>query len=513
MVLQAFQNIGRGILGTTLSADSPDQDFVPIPQTYALLQAYYDNAMYGRTGTFRDLRSGLPVTIRPVHNPVARVVDWYAGRVYPGAWSDDGLPTGGKPNRIPYDDATPDEVRLAVQQAFTWSGAGFDIGYYVRTGATLGDVFAEIVCDIERQKVYPKVLHPSWVTDAEWNDSGDLTMYRLEIPMQDGATSFMWGKLTTKETITTLYNGKPHGYDGEPATKPNPWGFVPGVFVQHRNVGGQHGAPAFASVLSKIDELNGIVSEINDYIMKFTKQHVIIGTDDVTNFNTALNNANTATRAGTIADTVTADQVTGRRDRLNVAAAKHPVSAIRLLENMGLSDAVPHRDALLHEIEQDLPEITLAEKLLNMSQVTGPGAVPLVQDVQHKLDEAAANYDAGIIKLGQMSISIAAQCIRDGIWNRRALTSQQQRFSPFSVDSYDRGDLLFSISPRTLIPETMEQRIAQAVGLERVQTTYGMEHIGFNDDEAAVRITANREAKQFETDLSGQAFSAGFPGI
>lgn len=509
MVLQAFQSIGRGILGTDHTTDTEGSDFVPIPDVYRLYQAYYDNRMYQRSGVFRDTRTGLPVTIRPIHNPVRRVVDWYAGRVTPGAMSEDGLPTAGKPNRIAYADDTDERIRLAVQQAFLWGAAGFDLGLYVRTGAMLGDVFAEVVSDPERQKVYPKLTHPRYLTDVAWNDTGDVTFYKVEIPMvTPEGRHYLWGKIVTKDTVTTLYDGKPHGYDGQRATMPNPWGFVPAILVQHQNVGTQHGAPAFAGVMSKIDELNGIVSEIDDYMLRFTKQHIIIGTESPEAFNTAMGTSNSA-RRGRIDDAITSEDMARRRDSIPVMAAKPPVSAVRLIENIGLGDAVPHRDRLLTEIEADLPEITLSSKLLDMSQVTGPGAIPLVQDVQHKLDEAAANYDAGLIKLGQMCLSMAAQCLRDGIWDRRTLTDQQRKFDAFTPESFDRGELAFNLTPRTLIPESLDQKIAQAAAIERLQTKASLRRIGFDDIEATAQLMETREAADNEADRSGRLFFAG----
>lgn len=509
-MVSMFQQIGRDILGAAQQVgDSEHQTFVPIASTYSLYEAYYRNKMYQRSGVYADMRTGLPVTIRAIHNPAARVVDWYAGHVAPGSMSNDGLPVNGQPNRITFDSQTPEQVRLAVQQAFLWGAAGFDIGLYVRTGAMLGDVFAEVVSDPDRQKVYPKLIHPRYVTDLAWNDTGDVTMYRLDIPQIDRSDrSYTWGKIVTKESITTLKDGKPFSYDGEPQTVPNLWGFVPAIWVQHRNIGGQHGAPAFAHVIGKVDELNGIVSEIDDYILKFTRQSVMIGTNNVSAFNQAIENARTRKRMS-INDPVTADQMTARRGGIDVMAAEPPLTSVRMLENIGLGDAVPHRDRLADEIEKDLPEITLSDKLLAMSQVTAPGAIPLVQDVKHLLDEAAANYDAGLIKLGQMSISMAAHALASGIWDSRTLTSAQQRFAPFSVDAYDRGELAFSISARSLIPDSMDVLIARSAGLERLTTHDGLVRAGLDEAEATNMLAQSREAAAYAADISARTFSAG----
>lgn len=524
MVASHFQAIGRTVLTGSnvrdLNADSVGQPFTPITRMYDLYEAYYANDVYDVSA--RLLNPGravaLPKTIRPVHNPAKRAVDWWPGHLYPGIWTEDGLPANGRPNRIPWSTDTDEALRLAAQQMFTWGNWGSDILVYARMGAMLGDVFVEVYSDVDRQKVYPQYLHPRHVKSIEWNASGDVTMYHIEVPrIDEKGRSYRWGKRVTKDEIVTYRDDEEVSYiEGMPARIPNPWGFVPAVWVQHRNMGGQHGSPAIDGVLGKIDELNGIVSEINDYILRFTRQYIIIGSDSPEAFREAVA-SNNSTQRSTSRGAREYDEIesayarASTRQTIPVFGAKGPVSVARLYENMGLAEAVPHRDRVMEEIEKDLPEIVLSRMLLEKTNMSAPGAVPLVQDVQHKLDESAGNYDAGLVKLAQMGISIAAQCIADGVWNRRGLTDQQRKFAAFSPDSWNRGELAsFSITPRSVIPESSEQRIARAAALERLTTVNGLMATGeLDEDEALAWRDAVREAKQFEADLSASAFNRG----
>ena len=511
-LMDRFQQIGSSLLGgsaTGLLSDSEGQAFTPTPDRYAIYEAYYEGRAYEMD--IRRLRAisevPLPKQIQPVHLFVRRAVNWWPGHVYPGVMTADGLPASTRPNRIPYDADTDERLRLAVQQMLRWGSQGFDLSVYVRTGAMLGDVFAEMVADGEREKVYPRLIHPRYITDIAWNDTGDLTMYRVEIPQRDDrGRSYTWGKIVEKETITTLRDGKPYGYDGQPETIPNPWGFVPAIWIQHQNIGGQHGDPCFAGTLTRMDGLNGVATAINNYMLKFVKQFVIVGSDDASGLRTAIHGSNDSRqRTGASEYSSGADR---GDDTIPLLAATGSIQAVRLFENMGLADAVPHIERLIDEIEKDLPEITLNEKLLGMSQVTEPGAQSLSEDVQHKLDDAAANYDSGIIRLGQMGISMAAQCIRDGIWSG-PLTAQQALFSPFTPESYDRGELQFSLEPRTILRPSMTDLLAQAAGIERLGTLAGLMSIGKSEDEAREWLRQNREAATYEADLSGRQFSAG----
>jgi hypothetical protein len=201
-----MQRIGSSILnndGIGLLSDTAGSPFTPTPDRYAVYEAYYEGRAYDFD--IRKLRAPtevpLPKQIQPVHLFVRRAVNWWPGHVYPGVMTADGLPASTRPNRIPYGDDTDERVRLAVQQAFLWGSQGFDLSVYIRTGSMLGDVFAEVVSDVERQKVYPKLIHPRFITDIEWNDTGDIVMYRVEIPQRDDrGRSYTWGKIVTKET-------------------------------------------------------------------------------------------------------------------------------------------------------------------------------------------------------------------------------------------------------------------------------------------------------------------------
>jgi hypothetical protein len=478
-----MQRIGSSILnndGIGLLSDTAGSPFTPTPDRYAVYEAYYEGRAYDFD--IRKLRAPtevpLPKQIQPVHLFVRRAVNWWPGHVYPGVMTADGLPASTRPNRIPYGDDTDERVRLAVQQAFLWGSQGFDLSVYIRTGSMLGDVFAEVVSDVERQKVYPKLIHPRFITDIEWNDTGDIVMYRVEIPQRDDrGRSYTWGKIVTKESITTLKDGRPHGYDGQPETIPNPWGFVPGVFVQHQNVGGQHGDPCFAGTLTRMDGLNGVATAINQYMMKFVKQFVVVGSEDADGLRQIIAEINGARSAASDTPSAQADDV------VPILAANGAIQAVRFFENMGLADAVPHIERLIEEIEKDFPELTLYDRLMALGDPSGVAIDSLSRAPQNKLDEVSANYDSGIIRLGQMCISMAAQCLRDGVWSG-PLTAQQQVFTPFTPESYDRGELAFSLEPRSILRTSMTDRIAQASGIERLTTVRGLMSLGMSEDEA-----------------------------
>jgi hypothetical protein len=150
-----------------------------------------------------------------------------------------------------------------------------------------------------------------------------------------------------------------------------------------------------------------------------------------------------------------------------------------MLQNLGLGDGGVQADRLLSQIEKARPELTLSQELRDVREI---GVQALVEDVEHDLNAAAADADRNVVKLAQMCCAMGGELIRFGVWGR-TLTPAQQLFRPFSLESYDRGELEMDTLPRTIVEPTMTERAAQAAAVERLQTTWGMRHAGLSDGE------------------------------
>jgi hypothetical protein len=86
----------------------------------------------------------------------------------------------------------------------------------------------------------------------------------------------------------------------------------------------------------------------------------------------------------------------------------------------------------------------------------------MMSDVAAKLWEAQANYDAGLIKLMQMSVAIGGWRLARGDWGPRSqLTQQQLAFAGFDLTSYARNELELELMPRPLVPATPTERLSQ----------------------------------------------------
>ena len=475
-LLNTGYRLGASLLGRSTSEQIEQRlqrPYKPATGWYAMLEGYYRNNPYDviAAGAYKG-HYGLPRSIRPVYNPAKRAVDWYPGHVYPQGY---GV--------IPFADGTPQELEDAVSVAFAqWGNWDRLQGVYVGTGARLGNVLIELESDSESGRVYPIIVHPSYVTDIDLNHRGDVLMVEITIPMYDLATQrgYRYGKRITRDTITTLYDGEPRGYDGNEAVMPNPFPFAPAVWVPHKATGDTLGAPVIDGVLAKIDIINGFATSINDYVLRFNKQGVVFASSaPPISLKRAIEQQNAAARSAT-ADLN--DPYTDTQD-LPYFVGPADLDVHRLIQDLGVGEVYEYLEKMLEELANDLPETTLDKDLRAMSNVTGPGAARMTSDVVNRLGEAQRNYDWGLIRAAQMALTMGAilSRARVGGWARQ--TAAQQAFLHFDETSWDRDELAFDLAARPLFTETPSERIAVAQGIETLTTPTGMERAGLSPEQ------------------------------
>lgn len=460
MVLRALDTVtrfGASIVRTTNEVNTArlSRPYAPATAWYDFLESYADNRPYDAANALYRAKFGLAKGQRAIYNPAHRVTGWYAGHCYPPGYGD-----------IPFDPGTPDEIIAAVSAAFTWGNMQQQTSHYVKTGAKLGNVLLQAESDADSGRVYPMVIHPRYVTALELDHRMNVTMYQTEYPMYDAVSKqgYRYGLRVTRDDFTTLYNGEPKGYDGNPATLPNPFGFAPAVWVPHEVTGDTLGAPAIEAVIGKIDELNLIATSAHDFITKLTKQGVVFATS----------------KGGKGLETVNLGGGNEQQD-IRYIVGPDDLRVMKMLDNLGLSDALEWAKSLLDEIENDLPEIALDKDLRGMSNVTGPGAMRMTSDVVNKLADAQRNYDWGLIRVGQMCVSMGAMlsAARVGGWAQQS--DQQQTFNEFDANSFDKGELDdLRFVDRPLLQETPMEKVQAAAAREQLKTPQALKEVGYD---------------------------------
>ena len=428
---------------------------------YNLLWSYYNGSMFERivgaanawnwniyAGGWQAYKSNYNLyrNIRLIYNPTRRLVDFYAGQVYPGVLSVDGkkLPDGIS-LAVPFSEDTPEQLRAAIAQFWQSSNWQARKAVQVRYGAALGNVLIEVVDDTEHGCVSADIIWPGFVVDLECDNAGNVKRYVLQYQAQDDTGGYLYRKEVDHEAFRYFRDEEPYDY-GSGKVVENPYGFVPAVWIKHIDVGGRYGSPAMAGSFGKIDELNNLASQVHDHIHKSVGAPFIFWTDG------RLSKLDeTAKRPFTIEESEPSS------DQESIQYIKGPKDGRveSLVGNLSLADAGSRMDKLYEELEQDHPELTFYKELRAMSQVTGPAASRLVGDVNSRFAEAAASYDQANIRLFQMAVAIGGFRANSGAWGK--LNRQQQKYLPFDLASFEQGELDMEIMPRPLLVPTRQE--------------------------------------------------------
>lgn len=412
---------------------------------YALLWSYYTSSAFEDLRAWEPYRAkyGLYRHIRPIYNPTRRLVDFYAGITYQGHWQDDPAAMVEIGAAIPWATATPPALLGAIAQIYQWSNWRSRKSLITRYAAATGDALGIVVDDMQRRKVYLDAIWPGHVASVTTNAAGDVTAYALEYEITDDAgKTYTYRREVDKDAIRTYRDGEPHGYEEQPAAQANPYGFVPAVWINHTPTGTTHGDPAIRAI-GKIDEANNLAAHALDQAHRILESPILIAGDNISD-------GTRPTKAGA---TSSQTQPRGSREEMKIITGAQGADIKTARLDPG--ETLEHLDRLLKEIEADHPELSMYQQLRQMTQVSGPAADRLFGDVRTLVEEARAQYDQQTIKLFQMATAIAGWRLSSGAWPEP--TRQQLKFSGYTLDSYDAGDLDLAIQTRPLILPTREE--------------------------------------------------------
>ena len=441
-------------------------------QRYDYYWSYYDNSAFEDLNAWSRYKGehGLYRWTRSIYNPYARVVDFYAGAVYPGVLMQDpeaDMPPGIQ-NAIPMNEDISPELYAALYQFWTWANWGQQKNTLVRKTAALGSHMVELVDDVERGKVYPMLIWPGWVDSLELDPSGNVKSYALEYQVDDeDGKEYTFRKEVDQNQFVYYKDGE------EDRAEPNPYGFVPACWFRHRDLGASEGEPAPRNI-SKFDELNSLVSHVHDDLHKILSAPIVVSGSGAF---TAL----TSTAAATQGETAQLTPPESGRQSLRVL--KGPADSSMQSIDMPAEKAENRINGLLREIEHDHPELTFYDRLQEMSAVTGPAAARMSGNVQFYVTDAQSGYDIQSKKLFQMAIAIAGWRLGTGAWGTQT-TAQQNAFTGYGLESFANGDLDMTILPRPLVPLTPFEKLQ----IDREQQALESDSRAISVDDALSRI-------------------------
>jgi hypothetical protein len=432
---------------------------------YAIAEGYYSNVVYDAAETYSArLKSynKLYTHLRPIYNPVYRLVESYTAKVYGGSLDFGDLSTGAIPILM-----ASDPLKDAIRQLWIWSNWRIQKGLYVRTGANLGDVFLKVVDEPDKEKVRMEVLHPGKVaeieTDAVGNVKSVVIQYTKMETVNGAEKDYTYTETIDENEFVTAKDGAEFPFykdaNGKPVSRwENPYGFVPLVKVKHKDVGMQWGANAYPAQMGKINELNDAASLLNDQVRKAI---------------------NLVWYFAGVKGKPSVDTSADEKDKVPAVYGPEGSQPYPMIGNIDITAAGVNVDRMLLELERDMPELAL-HRLRDGGNLTAPGVRSAYSDAIDRFTEAQGIYDDGLIRAQKMAVSIGGLRGYEG-------------FQSFNLNSFDAGDLEHYIKDRPIVADELSksERI-QALQAADAPIWLIMEELDF-DQEKIDEVVAEKE--------------------
>lgn len=416
---------------------------------YDLLWSMFENTSY------RDIHAwakryrveyGLYRYIRNVFNPTQRLVEFYVSHLMGGRL--DPLAGDGtqRPSSLPIITDS-DGLRRAIAtlwKASNWTTNKDLLSLY---GSALGDGFIKVIDDTERKRVYLEVLHPSSVADLTLDPFGNIKGYQLSYPRVLGDRTVTYGETAERDgenvVYTTYLDGSIYSWEeGKPAQWAEPYGFVPLVRVQHRNVGLSWGWAEIFPALSKVREIDDLASKLSDQIRKTVDAPwLLAGVPSPTR----RDNLSTPGRE------VTSDLPMPGRDELPLIYAPSGSTATALVAPLDIPGTAGYISSIMDELERDYPELR-ADVLVGTTEASGKALRIARQRATSKVTERRTAYDEALVRAHQMAISIGGMRKYSG-------------YEGFDLTSYDQGLLDHMIGDRPVFTIDEMDRLEQETAL------------------------------------------------
>jgi hypothetical protein len=401
--------------------------------------------------------------VRSVYSPAYRIGEFWSEHLFGGVLdplAGDGIEV---PSAIPIVTRNED-LRPVLAQIWARSNWQTNKDTWTRNGSVLGDTGLAVVDDQDRQQIRLQVIHPKIVREYDPDAQGNCKGYVFEERRPDPRVQdpLVWPmEVTYSEVCTrvgervrfqTFLDNMPYDWaDYEPGDPKagtvfdwtEDYGFVPFVFNQHRNMGLGWGWSEFQPSLSKLMELDEIVSKLDDQVRKIVEcPWLFSGVASAEDLEVRYPDA-------------TAEDPEPQRTRMPVLYASDPqAKATALVAPLDIAAVSAHALSILTEIEKDHPE-------LQNDSVSGSASGRARRVAREKTEARVVSlrtsYDSALVRAQMMAISIGAQKRYPG-------------FEKFDAGSFKRGELDHSIGDRPVFAvdtmDHLEEVSARATALQ-----------------------------------------------
>lgn len=423
---------------------------------YGLLWHFYLNTAYIRNPRYDPFQvvsrylaeQRLYPNLRGIYNPVTRLTNAYVASIVGGKL--DPLAGDGTVRRTALPILTEHEnLRQPISKLWQWSNFDIKKALAPRFGAATGNFGIRLVDDPERGQVRFEIV-PAWeVTDVQLDGVDNVIYWRQEYPYEESdeqANGHVFTSVHTfaleidKDEFRTYRDGLLYGFaenNGQEAW-PNPYGFVPALWVKHIDTGTDLGLCAYHASIPVINTLNEVASHLAEQVKKSVHPQWFVS-------------GATEPKSGSFLAGLKVWWSPNDNARAQVLNDKLDIGGVVLM----MKD-------VMEELEKSHPLLNfyVVRNRIGSGDLTGRAVHTMLYDIEHDVNEAQMPYDSAWVRAHKMAISIGGFRQYDG-------------FEAFDLEnSYLKGDLDHSIGPRPLIPLDEEQELALATQTGALLGTY-----------------------------------------
>lgn len=458
--MSIFNSIGKLAIGTnnapissarnrwsqrTATAATLDAPYSP-SQYYGLLWHFYQNTIY-----YGDLLNDIfkvkadylnkqriyPKT-KGIFNPVTRLVNAYVSNTFGGML--DMSAGDGELTKSAIPIWTPNnEIRPAISAL--WKASNFDVtkSRLTRWGHALGNVGIRVIDDVERGKVRLDIVPPWEITELQLDSYDNVTFWRQEFDTEvkwRNSDGQIWSEVhrfaieIDKYEFRTYLDNTPFGFNefGGLEVWPNPYGFVPCVWIKNIDAGGDLGLCSFHNSIPTVNAMNEIASHLTEQIFKSVHpQWLLTGT--------------TEPKTG---------KFTGGR---KVWISQSPETKAQVLnDQLDIAGVKEFILELTKEIERDYPILGyyVIRSRMGSGDLTGRAVSTMLHDMILDVQERRVPYDSGLVRAQKMALSIGGW---RGYKNYEAFDLQE---------AFEDGKLDHIIGSRSLIEPDETEKLTYA---------------------------------------------------
>lgn len=445
-------------------------------QLYERYEEYYENNDLYNNILGNAMRNGVWVeNMKSLRNPANRSVEFFVNKISTTKISA---------------SCDSDELRQAIEAIYKKGNLENQKRPAFRSFSIYGDLFYKAESPELGQVPYPLLIDPNNVTDFELDDRGNVVKIRIDTPVEENYNKKMYRvEMWTKEYLWVWYiENSPFVPDdelGDPdeyyTTAEMGFDYVPFTYASFRKGKHKRASNAFRHAILKIDESNRSVTQLHQNLFRYNKPKFMVTSNMVDSMGREIP---AATLEESENEGTTQSKTDWKDEEILYLPGMNKLES--LIPNINYADALAILNAMMTEIEQDLPELRYYS--IKDSGISGKAITNLLAGALDRAQEARDNYSQALIRVTEM-------CVDMGIYSG-AFSS--------TIGTYANGDFNHTVElgPMIVVEKSEMAATLKSLTDAGLPLAFSMKQLGFTQEQ----IQEALDEKQKEDQQSQQNF-------